>query len=294
MGTGHRSSKIIRADISPKLVEEKVHNHSEWYNYRSGKNIKATFMDVNITNCSFDNLNLTGAQFIRCSLNGLNLSNVTLNMADLTGSDLYDVNLTNASLDGTNFSRANLARSNLSGARMLQVNFSGGHYMPTKFDHANLSGANLTSATLSKASLDHTDMRGCSVAGAHFFGVDVSTVIRLPDDQPLTMARDARTTLRYTVPVFIVDATFDTFTTADWSLTGICIYYRGDQRFALNQHLKVRLAVDGLMEPLEVNLVVTKRDRRRGTVFLRFVDMDKSFFEMLKSFIPSDIGAVVP
>ncbi len=141
------------------------------------------FTNANLSGAELMETDLSGAALMETDLSGANLSNLDLSeidllYANLDGANLWGVNLSGADLDeidlsNVNLSHANLSRVDLNRAVLLNSNLSG----------ANLSGANLSKVELEGADLSYANLSGARLRTAFLFGIDLSRVYNLTQEQ---------------------------------------------------------------------------------------------------------------
>lgn len=281
--------KPCYSDISPAAIELAVSSHAVWIESGGRKGKRLELEGVRIVSYSFRDRNLAGARFRRCSFNGLDLSSVVLDMADLTYADLTHTNLKNASLKGTTLRGADLSNSDMSGARIEAMVLKGNKLWPANLDGALIQNSNLTSASFAHSIMNYADLSGSVLSGANFIDVDLTKVKKLETNPKQESASCRRIVKRYSIPKLFVKTSYGVYPTVNWSTSGICLSYAGDQRFEQDSNIRVKIVADGYPPPRDAELTVIRDDQSRGVVLLKFLSSDEGMIQYLNSVAPDEV-----
>ena len=277
------------SDISEAAIELAVSNHAEWIETggKSGKRLELE--GVRITSYSFCGKSLAGARFRRCSFNGLDMSSIVLDMADLTNADLTHTNLKSASLKGTTLRGADLSNSNMTGARIEAMVLRGNKLWPANLDRALIINSDLTNASFAHSVMNYADISGSILSGTNFIDVDLTKVKNTKTNTKPEATACRRIAKRYSVPKLFVKTLHGVFPTVNWSISGICLSYSGDERLEQDSNIRVKIVAEGYPPPRDAEFTVIKDDRSRGIVMLKFSNNDEAIAQYLNSVVPDDI-----
>jgi uncharacterized protein YjbI with pentapeptide repeats len=271
--------------IPPAMIRAAVRKHQEWIESGGDNGRRMDFEGIQISECSLRGTNLAGARLRKCSLRGMDLAQVVLDMADMAYSDLRDANLSGASLKGTTLRGADLSRSNLSEARIEAMAMRGNKLWPANLDGAILQSADLTNASFAHAIMNYADMTDCIISGTKFIDVDLTKAKKLDTKSKPSISACGRMAQRYTDPRLFVKTPHGVFPTVNWSLSGVCLSYNGEERFLPDAEVPAKVVAEGCPPPKDARLAVVKDDAHRGVVMLKFVSVDDALASYLKSLV---------
>ena len=277
------------SDISESAIEQAVREHAEWIESGGKNGNRIELEGARIVSFSFRGKVLAGARFRRCSFAGLDMSGVVLDMADLSYADLTHSNLEKASLKGTTLRGADLSNSNMAGARIEAMVLKGNKQWPSNLDGAIIQNSDLTNASFAHSIMNYADISGSILVGTNFVDVDLSKVKKSQTNSRAEAKACRRIAKRYSTPKLFVKTSYGVFPTVNWSTSGICLSYPGDERLEPDSSIRVKLVAEGYPPPRDAEFTVIKDDESRGMVLLKFTNNDEAITEYLNSVLPDDI-----